>query len=144
MLNHLTGKFAEFQLMTEFQTRKHFSLSDFFHGAKDAKKLNIIDAGMRLTFQRSDGKKLEIDVIAESDCCRVLLVEVKKTGNKIGVQVIRDFMEKAEAYAKLFPKKKILPAFFSTGGFTRPAIDFCRKKGIGTAEKVRFGGELLG
>ena len=144
MLNHLTGKFAEFQLVTEFQTRKRFALSEFFDGVNDRKKLNITDARMRVKFQRPDGKELEIDVMAASDCGRVVLVEVKKTADKTGVQMIRDFQEKVEAFQKAFPKNKVLPAFFSTGGFTGPAKGFCRKNTIGTAERVRFGGELLG
>lgn len=65
-LNSLTGKFAEFQLFTEFRSRKRFSLSAYFDGVKDSTKLNVTEVGMRHKFQRSDGKEMEIDVLAES------------------------------------------------------------------------------
>ncbi|MCP4352256.1 MAG: hypothetical protein GY795_42910, partial [Desulfobacterales bacterium] len=83
-LNSLTGKYAEFQLFTEFRSRKRFSLSSYFGGVKDNTKLNITEARMRDKFQRSDGKEMEIDVTAESDCGRTVLAEVKKTKEKIG------------------------------------------------------------
>ena len=142
MLNHLTGKYAEFQLTTEFQTRKRFKISELFDGLEDAKPLNVVDARMRFKFQRSDGKDYEIDVIARSDCGRTLLVEVKKTEKRTGVQAVRDFLDKTAAFGEAFSERKTLPVFFSLGGFTRQAMDFCRENGIGTAERVRFGGML--
>ncbi len=140
MLNHLTGKFAEFQLMSEFQARKRFSLSDFFENVSDQKPLQATDVRMRFKFQRPDGKELEIDVIARSECGRTLLVEVKKTDKRTGVGAVRNFVEKAAAFGKAFPGEKVLPAFFSRGGFTSQAMVLCKKNGIGTAEKVRFSG----
>ncbi|MCP4105468.1 MAG: hypothetical protein GY749_08020, partial [Desulfobacteraceae bacterium] len=137
-LNSLTGKFAEYQLFSEFRTRKRFSLSAYFEGVKDETKLNITEVRMREKFQRTDGKEMEIDVLAESDCGRTVLAEVKKTKKKIGVRVVRDFNEKTAAYSKLFPKKKILPVFLSVGGFTKDAAKLCRQSGIGTAEKIAF------
>ncbi len=137
-LNSLTGKFAEFQLFTEFRSRKRFSLSAYFDGVKDSTKLNVTEAGMRHKFQRSDGKEMEIDVLAESDCGRTVLTEVKKTKERIGLRTVRDFHEKTGAYSKRFPDRKILPAFLSVGGFTRGAAKLCREQGIGTAERIAF------
>ncbi|MCP4353690.1 MAG: hypothetical protein GY795_50225 [Desulfobacterales bacterium] len=137
-LNSLTGKYAEFQLFTEFRSRKRFSLSAYFDGVKDSAALNITEVRMRDKFQRSDGKEMEIDVLAESDCGRTVLAEVKKTKEKIGIRVIRDFHEKTVAYSHRFPDRNILPAFLSVGGFTRDASKFCKEKGIGVAQQIAF------
>jgi len=138
MLNHLSGKFAEFQLMTEFRTRKHFYLSEYFNNVTDNKKLNIIDSRLRVKFQRPDGKDMEIDVLAQSQCKRTILAEVKKTEKKTGIKAVRDFYEKTRVYAKLFPKKKIMPAFLSLGGFTKSAMKFCLENNICTADQIKF------
>ncbi len=137
-LNNLTGKYAEFQLFIEFRTRKRFSLSAYFDGVKDKIKLNITDTRMREKFQRPDGKEIEIDVLAQSDCRRVVLVEVKKTKEKTGLRTVKDFQEKIEIYSKRFPDKKTLPAFLSLGGFTKGSVQFCKDKGIGMAETITF------
>ncbi|MCP4107104.1 MAG: hypothetical protein GY749_16450 [Desulfobacteraceae bacterium] len=137
-LNSLTGKYAEFQLFTEFRSRKRFSLSAYFDGVKDNARLNITEARMRDKFQRSDGKEMEIDVTAESDCGRTVLAEVKKTKEKIGIRAVREFHEKTVAYSQRFPGRKILPVFLSVGGFTRGAARFCKEEGIGVAEKIAF------
>jgi len=84
-LNQLTGKFAEYQLLTEFRSKKRFSLSAYFDGVVDERPLNIIDVRERFAacgfpiFQRGDGKRIEIDVHAKSSDGRVVLVEVRKT-----------------------------------------------------------------
>ena len=137
-LNNLVGTFAEFQLFTDFRTRQHFPLSVYFDGVKDNTRLNIIEVRMRDKFQRADGKEMEIDVRADSACGRTVLVEVKKTREKIGIAPTRQFGEKAEAFAKRFPKIKTLPAFLSVGGFTGPAKRFCQEHGIGTAERIQY------
>ncbi len=137
-LNNLVGKFAEFQLFTDFRTRQRFPLSVYFDGVKDNTRLNIIEVRMRDKFQRADGKEMEIDVCADSKCGRIVLVEVKKTKDKIGIAQTRQFREKAKAFAKCHPKKKTLPAFLSIGGFTGPAIRFCQEYGIGTAERIQY------
>ncbi|MCP4112504.1 MAG: hypothetical protein GY749_44430 [Desulfobacteraceae bacterium] len=137
-LGNLVGKYAEFQLFTEFRTRKRFSLSVYFKGVKDKTKLNITDVRMRHKFQRSDGKEMEIDVIAESDCGRTVVVEIKKTKEKTGLRAVRDFQEKIAAYSKCFPDKRAVPAFLSVGGFTRGALQFCKENGVGTAEGIEF------
>ncbi len=138
MLNNLTGKFAELQLAGAFRARKRFPLSDYFSGVRDQTPLNIIDVRDRVIFKRDDGKNMEIDVHAESSCGRVALVEVKKTANKIGVGKVRIFIDKLDAYKKVYPEKKIQPAFFSVGGFTPAAMKLCEKAGIGTAERIEF------
>ena len=86
--------------------------------------------------------QFEIDMIARSDCGRTLLVQVKTTEKRTGVQAVRDFMDKTAAFAEALRERKIVPAFFSRSGFTRQAMDLRRENGIGTAQKVRFGGML--
>ena len=137
-LNNLVGKFAEFQLFTDFRTRKKFPLSVYFSGVPDNTKLNITDVRLRDKFQRADGKEFEIDVRADSACGRTVLVEVKKTVKRTGIGVVRKFHGKAEAFAKRFPEKIELLAFLSIGGFTRDALRFCKENGIGTAEKIVY------
>ena len=57
------------KLMTEFRSKKKwFQLSSYFDSVSDNAMLNIIHAASRFFIQRSDGKSMEIDVIAESDC----------------------------------------------------------------------------
>ncbi|QTA81430.1 p-loop domain-containing protein [Desulfonema limicola] len=137
-LNNLLGKFAEFQLFTDFRSRKEFPLSLYFQGVKDNTRLNIIEVRLRDKFQRQDGKEMEIDVRADSECGRVVLVEVKKTEKKTGIKTLRLFMEKTKVFQKIFPGKKVLPAFLSIGGFTKEAMTFCLENGIGTAEKIEY------
>jgi len=137
-LNNLVGKFAEFQLFTDFRTRQHFPLSVYFDDITDDKQLNITDVRLRDKFQRADGKEYEIDVRADSACGRTVLVEVKKTVQRTGIGAVRKFYEKAEAFAKRFPEKIALLAFLSIGGFTRDALRFCKENGIGTAEKIVY------
>ncbi|MCP4112011.1 MAG: hypothetical protein GY749_41870 [Desulfobacteraceae bacterium] len=137
-LSQLIGKFAEYQLATDIRTRKRFPVSAYFSGAADKTKLNITDVRVRVRFQRQDGKGMEIDVIAESDCGRVVAVEVKKWKKPVGIQVIRDFLEKIHVYADLHPKKKIIPAFLSVGGFSSAARKLCKEKNIGIAERIAY------
>jgi hypothetical protein len=79
---------------------------------------------------------MEIDVVAESSCGRVVLVEVKKTQTKTGLTLVEDFYEKVAVYGEQFPDRKVLPAFLSLGGFTGDALPFCQGHGIGWAEKI--------
>jgi hypothetical protein len=134
----MTGKFAEFQLFTEFRARKRFALSEYFDGVQDDTELNITEARMRFKFHLPDGKESEIDVTAESDCGRIILAEVKKTADKTGLPAARIFHEKTGQFAQCFPEKKVLPVFLSAGGFTPDAMKFCEEKGIGTADKIAF------
>ena len=137
-LNNLVGKFAEFQLFTDFRTRQRFPLSVYFDGVKDNTRLNITEVRMREKFQRADGKEMEIDVRADSACGRTVLVEVKKTESKSGISLTREFREKTDAFMKRHPRKKVLPAFLSVGGFTGPAMRFCQEHSIGTAERIHY------
>jgi len=135
-LNNLSGKFAEYQLATAFRSRKRFALSDYFAGVKDTTRLNIINVRQRVPLQRENGKNMELDVVAESDCGRLAVVEVKKWKTEIGKNIAADFAEKVDIYAKSVPDKIILPAFLSLGGFTGEAMQFCEERGIGTAERI--------
>ena len=135
-LSQLTGKFAEYQLLTEFRSKKRFSLSAYFNGVVDERPLNIIDVRERFIFQRDDGKRLEIDLHAKSSDRRVVLVEVKKTQDPMGSRAVEEFAEKIEAYEKT--GVTVLPAFLSLGGFTGPAAKFCKEKGIATAERIKW------
>jgi len=136
LLNNLSGKLAEHQLASAFRSRKRFALSLFFPDVRDTTRLSITQVKERVIFQREDGKGMEIDVVAESSCGRVVLVEVKKTQTKIGLAILEDFQEKVDVYGKLFADKKILPAFLSLGGLTKEAREFCQVQGIGTAERI--------
>ncbi len=68
----------------------------------------------------------------------LLLVELKKTKEKIGVKPIQTFLDKARCYARLHPERQIMTAFFSASGFTPEAKDFCDKQTIGTATEFFF------
>ncbi len=138
MVSHLTGMMAEYQLAVEFRSRKRFAPSRYFVNVKDDTKLNVTDVRMRVRFQRPDGKGMEMDVLAESDCGRVLAVEVKKTEAPIGLTSVEDFLEKLGVYASLHPERTIIPAFFSVGGFRGKARDICEKNGIATAQEIRW------
>jgi len=141
-LNQLTGKFAEYQLLTDFRSKKRFSLSAYFDGVVDERPLNIIDVRERFIFQRDDGKRIEIDVHAKSSDGRVVLVEVSprlrgaKTQDKMGSRAIEEFQEKIEAYRS--EGITVLPAFLSLGGFTGPAAKLCVDAGIATAERIKW------
>jgi len=135
-LNRLSGKMAEHLLATAFRSRKRFALSEFFQDVIDTTRLNVIEVRERVFCQRSDGKRMEIDVVAQSSCGRVVLVEVSITQAKTGLTMVEDFQEKVEVYGMQFPEQKILPAFLSLGGFTGDALPFCQAHGIGWAEKI--------
>jgi len=135
-LNHLSGKMAEHLLATAFRSKKRFALSEFFQEVVDTTRLNIIEVKERVVVQRPDGKGMELDIVAHSSCGRVVLIEVKKTQAKTGLTIVEDFQEKVEIYSKLFPEQKILPAFLSLGGFAGDVLPFCKKHGIGMAERI--------
>jgi len=135
-LNNLSGKFAEYQLFISFRSKKRFALSEYFSGVEDTAILNIINVKQRVPLQRENGKNMELDVVAESDCGRVAVAEVKKWKTKIGKNIVEDFHEKVRIYAKSVPDKKILPAFLSLGGFTDEAMRLCKEHGIGTAGRI--------
>ncbi len=138
MINHLSGMMAEYLLFNEFRSKKRFPLSRYFTNVSDDAQLNIIHAAMRVKYQRPDGKEMEVDVLAESACGRILVVEVKKTQTPVGLQAVEDFLEKARVFAGLNPDRDVIPAFFSVGGFAETAMRFCRKKGIAVATEIEF------
>jgi hypothetical protein len=135
-LNQLSGKMAEHLLAIAFRRHRYFKLSDFFQDVLETIRLNIVDVRERVIIQRDDGKNLELDVVAESKCGRVILVEVKNTQTQIGLNLVETFQEKVEVYERLFPDKKILPAFLSLAGFRTDAIEYCQAQGIGTADEI--------
>ena len=53
-----------------------FALSIFFQNVLDSTRLNLTDVKERVQIQRDDGKNLEIDIVANSSCGRVVLVFV--------------------------------------------------------------------
>jgi len=136
MLNNLSGKMAEYQLAVKFRSEKRFALSDYFSGVRDTSRLNLVNVQTRVILQRTDGKMMELDVVAESSDGRVVLVEVKKWQTPIGATVVADFQEKVAVYAVLHQDKIILPAILSLGGFTSEARDLCAAQGIGMMEQL--------
>jgi len=139
--NHLSGKYnalkgqvAEDQLARAFRRKKRFSLLELFQNAPDTQKLNIIDVRTNVIFQRPDGKNFEIDIVAESSCGRVVLVEVKNWKKKIGVNVVETFIEKVTVYGRQHTDKTVLPCIWSKKGFSGKAITMCQLHGIGMAD----------
>jgi len=139
-LSQIVGKTAELQLMTEFRSRKRFQLSTYFDGVSESDNpmLNIIYAASRFIIQRSDGKNMEIDVIAESDCGRVILVEAKKMSTPVGQNIVSDFLEKIDVYSLIYPEKIIIKAFFSLNGFTGEALKLCKTNQIAVTQRLKF------
>ncbi len=138
IVNYLSGKLAEFQLATAFRSKKRFALSEFFSNVTDNTVLNIVEVKERIQFQRQDGKVMEVDIAAISDCGRIILVEVKKTKVKTGINIINDFQEKVEVYQALNSNHIIISAFLSLGGFTDEAVEKCQKLGIAMAEDMEL------
>ena len=136
MLNNVSGQFAEFQLAMSFRAKKRFALSGYFDGVRDTTRLNIVGVKHRHIIRRNDGKQMELDVIATSDCGRCVVVEVKKWQTKVGPRPVQDFLEKLAAYAQHNPDRTILPAFLSLGGFTDDAAQLCIQHGIATADRI--------
>jgi hypothetical protein len=136
-LNYYAGILGEHLLATAFRSRKRFALSDFFHNVMDSTRLNIIDVKERIKIQRAEGKDMEIDIVANSKCGRVVLIEVKKTQDKTSVNIVEDFQEKVAVYKTLFSEKTILPACLSLGDFAEEAVQFCETQGIAMAVKIK-------
>ncbi len=84
-LNNLFGQFAELQLALSFRAKKRFALSDYFNGVQDTTRLNIVNVNHRVPLQRKDGKQMELDVVAQSSCGRIVVVEVKKWKDPVGI-----------------------------------------------------------
>jgi len=136
-LNYYAGIVGEHLLATAFRSKKRFALTEFFQNATDSTRLNIIQVKERVKIQRDDGKGMEIDIVAQSSCGREILVEVKKTQEKTGLNIVEDFQEKVEIYGKQFPQQIILPACLSLGGLTTKATQLCETHGIATATEIK-------
>jgi hypothetical protein len=135
-LSYYTGIVGEHLLATAFRSRKRFKLSDFFENVTDTTELNLTQVRERFPLQRQDGKGMEIDIVAESACGRVVLIEVRKKQVKTNLKDVEDFYEKVKAYQQLFTPNQVLPAFLSVGDFIEEARQFCEKQGIGMATKI--------
>lgn len=135
-LNQLSGYFAEYQVATAFRIKQRFSLETFFVNVVDNTELNLTIVKQRVQIQRQDGKVFEIDIVAESSCGRVVLVEVKKMLTKSSLEMVEEFLEKVDAYHLMFTDAVILPAFLSLNGFVSKAKILCEKKGIGMASRI--------
>ncbi|MCK5525225.1 MAG: hypothetical protein KAI83_19020 [Thiomargarita sp.] len=64
--------------------------------------------------------------MAESNCGRVVLVEVRKKKVKTTLKEVEDFLEKVETYQLLFPERQILPAI---GGRLEKQSHFLKREG---------------
>ncbi|MBV7336683.1 hypothetical protein KFU94_52325 [Chloroflexi bacterium TSY] len=139
-LSDLVGKTAEQYLATKMRTRKRFLLSEFFNdlptGDPHATRLNLTNVRTRLHIQRADGLNRELDIVAEADDARVLLVEVKKQQRKSGTEDVTAFQEKVALYQKQHPEMVVLAGFLSLGGFTEGALALCREQGIGWSTEL--------
>jgi len=135
-LNHLSGYFAEYQLAIAFRIKKQFSLAEFFKNVTDNSLLDILVVKQRVSFKPINGEGGEIDIVAESNCGRVVLVEVKKRQQKTNPVMVKEFLSKIAAYHNQSPNALILPAFLSLGGFTKEAQEICENKGIAIAERI--------
>lgn len=138
MLNNVTGQLAEYQLAYDFRARRQFALSVYFEGVRDLTVLDIVRVNIRVLFKHDVDKMIEFDVIAESDCGRVVIAEVKKRVQKTGVKIIREFLAKVDNYKTGVSKLKVLPVVLSLGGFTPQALALCREHGVGVAEKINY------
>jgi hypothetical protein len=136
MLNHLSGKLAEHQLANALRGRRKVKLADFFPGAPPLAPCTFILVRERVVLQREDGKVFELDVVADSEDDRVLVVEVKKLQVKTGLALVEIFAEKVAVYQQQFPAKVVLAGFLSLGSFTEEARAFCQARGIVIAERV--------
>ena len=121
---------AEYLLVNAIRSRQRFRLSYFFEGVKDDTRLNIIDAQTRVYIRRKDGKRKELDIVAESRDGRVVLVEVRNRQSKATLEHVQDFQEKIHIYQSQNPDAIVLPAFLCLGGFNKNALTFCQTEGI--------------
>lgn len=136
-ISYLEGMIAEHLLALELRSKKHLRLTDYFTNVNDTRPLNLIDVQERVPFQRADGKGEEIDILAQADDGRVIMVEVRKRQEKTGLQAVTDLRDNAHTYAQRLGVT-VLPAFLSLGGFTEEARAFCLAQGIGMAEEIAY------
>ena len=138
LVNHLTGKMAEYQLMTEFRSKKRFAASRYFANVADDATLNVVDVRLRTTFQRPDGKAMEIDVLAESDCGMVLAVEVKKDPGPGRSDGGRGFSGKDGSIRRAASGQAADPGVFLHGRVHGRGAEAVRRKRDRHGEPVRF------
>ncbi|MCB0060671.1 MAG: hypothetical protein KDE19_01095, partial [Caldilineaceae bacterium] len=125
-LSHIQGQVTEFQLAVALRSRKRFRLEEFFTGADDDTPLHLLDVQTRVLLQRADGGTKELDIVAQANDARVLLVEVKHRQEPSTEMDVADFLEKVTLYQTQHPDRTVLPAFLSLGGFTHTALEQCR------------------
>lgn len=138
-ISYLEGMIAEHLLALELRSKKHLRLTDYFTNVTDTRPLNLIDVQERVPFQRADGKGEEIDILAQADDGRVIMVEVRKRQEKTGLQAVTDLRDNALTYAQRLGVT-VLPAFLSLGGFTEEARAFCLAQGISMADEIAYAG----
>lgn len=103
----------------------------------DTRPVNLIKVHERVPFLRADGETEEIDLLAETDDGRVIMIEVRKRQEKTGIKAVTDLRDNALDYAQQLGMT-VLPAFLSLGGFTEEAKTFCIEQGIGIAEEIAY------
>jgi hypothetical protein len=135
-LSNLTGRVAEMQLANSLRSRKKITIDEYFQGAAHTEPLDMIAVRTRVFIQRPDGKNLELNVLAESACGHLLVVEVKKTKTKTGFNIIKAFLEKANVLAAERPEQTVIPAVLSLGGFTEEAQELLMEQGVAAAEGI--------
>ena len=79
---------------------------------------------------------LELDIVADTESAQSLLIEMKKTQEKMGIKTIKNFWEKVLCFSRLHPDREVFAAFFSAGGFTSEAQAFCEEKEIGVSTQL--------
>ena len=145
-VNYLTGKVAEEMLATEFRNKKQILLSSYFSYGKienerETLPLQLSTVKTRFFIQADEehptpGKNLEFDVVAETESGQSLLVEMRKTQEKMGIKTVKFFWEKVLCFSRLHPNQEVFAAFFSAGSFTPEAQRFCEKQRIGTSTEL--------
>ena len=145
-VNYLTGKVAEEMLATEFRNKKQISLSSYFSyvGAleiTETSPLQFSKIRTRFFIQADEehptpGNNLELDLLADTNSGQSLLVEMKKTQDKTGIKIVKEFWEKVLCFRRLHPDREVFAAFFSAGNFISEAQTFCEEQRIGTSTKL--------
>jgi len=118
-LSHIKGIVTEMQFANTLRDRKRFRMSEFFNDVTDDIRLNMADVRARVFIQRADGSNSELDIVAQTDEDRVLLVEVKNQQSKANLEMVKDFLEKVAIYQAQHPDKIIMKGFLSLYGFTK-------------------------
>jgi hypothetical protein len=151
--NALTGKLAEDMLAIELRNKKEVLLSSYFSyseatlpktktsGSPSSLALQFSKVKTRFFIQGDEehptpGKNLELDIVANTESGQSLLIEMKKTQEKMGIKTIKNFWEKVLCFSRLHPDREVFASFFSAGGFTSEAQAFCEEKEIGVSTQL--------